>query len=353
MLFKAPDFWWLKKGFCSYGLAPIAYIYAYFSKRNFNKSKIKSVQLPVLCIGNYTLGGNGKTPLSIAMARKAKSLGLHPAIISRGYRGNYKAMHIVDVDVDSALLVGDEALLLAKHATTVVTKDRAIAAEFLRKLGYNFLILDDGFQSRKLYYDYAMIVLDANRGLGNKCIFPSGPLRAPLDLQLAYSDIVVNIGEKDIVESQTTTVQARLLSRIISTGPIKQGSLFGVELFSFCAIGDSNKFYNSIMQLGGNIIDRLAFADHHFFSALELNSIWLKAEAKNLQLITTQKDYMRLINNENLQKTWSAKCSYREFLESLIVLDIDIEFVDSKMPEKIIMQVLEKYKQRLGKSAQL
>lgn len=352
MTFKAPAFWWLKKGFWAYSLAPMAWIYAYFAQRNFNKRKIKAVQLPVLCIGNYTLGGNGKTPLSIAMAQKAKAAGLRPAIISRGYRGNYKAMHIVDANVDSALLVGDEALLLARHATTVVTKDRAKAAEFLQKNGYDFLILDDGFQSRMLYYDYAMIVLDANRGLGNQCVFPSGPLRAPMALQLAYSDIIVVIGEKATLGSSAATVQANLIPRIVNAGRIRQDSLQGIELFSFCAIGNSNKFCNSIMQLGGTIVEQLAFADHHFFSAIELNSIWLKANFKRLQLITTQKDYMRMINNENLQKTWLAKCSYTEFLDSLIVLDIDIEFADDSVAEKIIMQVLAKYKQRLNKSAQ-
>lgn len=350
MQFKSPSFWWTKKGLIAYLLLPLSIIYAYFARQNFNKKNIKLSPMPTLCIGNYTLGGSGKTPMAILLARQALSMGLRVAIISRGYGGSYKKMHVVDTELDCVTLVGDEALLLARHAKTIVTKNRAIAAEFLYSQGYDFLIMDDGFQSRQLYYDYALIALDAGRGLGNGFVFPSGPLRAPMATQSSYSDAVVAIGPADAPLGLNVTKLYRAVLKPIMKQAANNAShhLHDKDVFSFCAIGNAAKFHNSIVELGGNIKIQRVFADHYFFKPYELKEMIEIAKAENLSLATTQKDYVRLANNKPLQHNWSGPISYMEFLHNLIVLDVELVFAASYAAKNIINHTLEKHQQRLA-----
>ncbi len=151
--------------------------------------------LPVLCVGNFTLGGAGKTPAVIMLAKMLADGGGRPFCLSRGYGGSEAGPKLVDGRSDSAAQVGDEALLLARAAPTVVARDRVGGAELARAQGASVIILDDGLQNPSLAKDFTLAVIDARRGIGNACVFPAGPLRAPLDAQLARTDALLVVGE--------------------------------------------------------------------------------------------------------------------------------------------------------------
>ncbi|MDD9329018.1 MAG: tetraacyldisaccharide 4'-kinase, partial [Bartonella sp.] len=149
MYICSPRFWWKSKSFLRFLLAPIAGVYGYCARFCMEREPL-AINLPVLCVGNFTLGGTGKTPVVIAFAQVAKELGLIPGIVSRGYGGRIKRVHLVDVKCDNACDVGDESLLLARHAFVAISPDRYAAAQRLKEKGCNFILMDDGFQSRRL-----------------------------------------------------------------------------------------------------------------------------------------------------------------------------------------------------------
>ena len=164
-------------------LAPLGLIYGTITARRMAMEGAKA-GLPVLCVGNFTLGGAGKTPAVIMLARMLADGGGRPFCLSRGYGGTEAGPKLVDGRSDNAAQVGDEALLLAHAAPTVVAHDRVAGAEFARAQGASVIILDDGLQNPSLAKDFTLAVIDARRGIGNARVFPAGPLRAPLDAQL-------------------------------------------------------------------------------------------------------------------------------------------------------------------------
>lgn len=150
MVSEAPPFWWDKPDWRALSLAPAAWLYGAVAGRRLLKAEPPKISLPVLCVGNFTVGGAGKTPTAIAFSAGAKARGLNPGIVSRGYGGAYKGLHVVDPAHDSARYVGDEPLLLARHASVALCPDRLKAARYLQALGCDFIIMDDGFQSARL-----------------------------------------------------------------------------------------------------------------------------------------------------------------------------------------------------------
>ena len=178
MASEAPPFWWAPPDWRARALRPVSALYGLIAGQRMRRARRERIAAPVLCVGNLTVGGTGKTPLAIAMAQAAAGKGLKPGFLSRGYGGSISAPHLVDPDHDSARVVGDEPILLAAHAPVAVTPNRAAGARLLIEKGCNFLIMDDGFQSARIHIDYALLVVDAWRGLGNGHVIPGGPLRA-------------------------------------------------------------------------------------------------------------------------------------------------------------------------------
>ena len=289
--------------------------------------------MPVLCLGNFTLGGSGKTPLAIAVALRALERGLNPAIILRGYGGQVGASHFVSVH-DSARLVGDEALLLARVAPTVVGSDRTIGAKALEKEGHDFLILDDGFQSRKIHADYSLLLVDSWRGLGNEKVFPAGPLRAPLRIQLSYADAIVIIGEGEKGDKaiRYAARAAKTVDHIIFES-ISSMPVAGKKFLAFAGIGNPDKFYASIRKLGGDIVMERAFPDHHFLNAYDVQDLLQTAAEKNLTLATTAKDYMRCSTDLSLKKNLGED-KFIQFLKMLTIFDI--RFKDDNYCDRLI-----------------
>ncbi|MFK4824263.1 tetraacyldisaccharide 4'-kinase [Paenochrobactrum sp. BZR 588] len=335
---QAPSFWWQAPSWRSALLAPLACIYGMVAARNLTKRVGARIDVPVLCIGNYTVGGAGKTPTAIYFAELARDEGFIPGIVSRGFGGNYNGVHLVDPETDSAKLVGDEPLLLARHASVAVCSDRSHAAEFLKTRGCDFIIMDDGFQSARLYADYALLVVDASRGIGNGKIIPAGPLRAPLNVQMAKTDGILRIGTQNVADNLIK--QAHAAGKPIFDAVLQASSksdLANGQFLAFAGIGNPEKFFVSLRATGAVIGATREFADHHPFTPQDIAQLHDEAAANNLRLITTAKDYVRLASQPDID---------RSFVEKLSVLDVELSFTDKSAAKTIFSTVLQRFEAR-------
>lgn len=335
---EAPSFWWTNAGWQACVLAPVAAIYGAVARRRLVNAMPPKVGMPVLCIGNFTVGGAGKTPTAIVFAKSASARGLRPGVVTRGYGGSYSGLHLVDTFHDSASLTGDEPLLLARHATVVVSADRVAAAHHLASLGCDFIIMDDGFQSARLHVDFALLVVDAARGVGNGHVFPAGPLRAPLADQLHKADALLRIGAghgADVVVDQAYKAEKRVYDA--SLRPSSRMPVVGQRFLAFAGIGNPAKFFDSVAEFGGEVAATRSFADHHAYTLDEINALVTEANENNLRLITTAKDQVRLLTTPGLPEA---------FLQELAVLDVDLVFGQPDSEASIIDITIERFRVR-------
>jgi tetraacyldisaccharide 4'-kinase len=263
-----------------------------------------SVGVPILCVGNFTLGGAGKTPTVMMLARMLSDAGERPFCLSRGYGGDVEEPKLVDTGTDVAARVGDEPLLLARTAPTVVATDRTGGAEFARAHGAGLIIMDDGLQNSSLRKDFTLAVVDARRGIGNRCIFPAGPLRAPLAAQIAQSDALLVVGEgagaEDVVE-QARARALRIFRGHLAPDPAGPEALRGKKVLAFAGIGDPEKFFATAVEAGITVAERQAFGDHHRYTAEEAAELIMQAEHSGLALLTTEKDRARMTGERLLE----------------------------------------------------
>ncbi|MGB0934958.1 MAG: tetraacyldisaccharide 4'-kinase [Alphaproteobacteria bacterium] len=279
---KAPDFWYQPPSSWARILSPISDLYGMGVAISKAFARPKAVSAPVICLGNVTAGGTGKTPLAMALAKRIE--GAH--FLSRGYKGKLKGPLLVDPAVHTAQDVGDEPLLLAQVAPTWIGANRHAAAEKAIAAGAKVLIMDDGLQHETLIKDVSILVIDGARGLGNEHMIPAGPLREPLKdaLRKVAATIVVGVQspetKRQLQHWKTPLWQAHPIPVELPKGPVT----------AFAGIGNPDKFFAMLEQNGCTIAHRRAFPDHHAFTSQELT------ELANLgkPLVTTEKDYVRL-----------------------------------------------------------
>lgn len=299
---REPAFWWHRAGFTAGLLAPLGFVYGAIATKRM-ATKGASAGLPVLCVGNFTLGGAGKTPTVMMLARMFADAGERPFCLTRGYGGNIAGPKLVDAHKDVAAQVGDEALLLAHVAPTVVARDRVAGAAFARTQGASLIILDDGLQNSSLMKNFTLAVVDARRGVGNKCTFPAGPLRAPLAAQMAQTDGLLVVGDGTGADDVVTHARARDLPVFHSRLAPDPGGLValkGRSVLAFAGIGDPQKFFATAVEAGFSVAERRAFADHHRYTAEEAAELIMQAEHSGLALLTTEKDHARMAGEQLL-----------------------------------------------------
>jgi tetraacyldisaccharide 4'-kinase len=253
--------------------------------------------LPVLCVGNFTLGGAGKTPAVIMLAKMLTDAGARPFCLSRGYGGSETGPKLVDGRSDGAAQVGDEALLLARAAPTVVARDRVAGAEFARAQGASVIILDDGLQNPSLAKNFTLAVIDARRGIGNARVFPAGPLRAPLDAQLARTDALLVVGEGNAADGVAARLRAQsrpVFHARLVPDKTAVSALSGQNVLAFAGIGDPDKFFATARAAGIVVSRRRTFPDHHRYTPQDASELILRAEHSGLTLLTTEKDRARM-----------------------------------------------------------
>ena len=291
---RDPAFWWRPAGLTAGLLAPMAAAYGAIAARRMAAPGARA-KLPVVCVGNFTLGGAGKTPTVMALAKMLQEAGLRPCCLSRGYGGNVSGPKLVDAHADRAREVGDEALLLAQVAPTIVARDRVAGAQAAKAAGCSVVIMDDGLQNASLAKDFTLAVVDGRRGIGNGQVFPAGPLRAPLAAQLAQSDALLVVG--DVAGARDVIAAARNLPVLhgrLVPDPAAVAALQARKVLAFAGIGDPDKFFATVTAAGIALAQRRVFADHHRYTAEQAAELIMQAEHDGLALLTTAKDRARL-----------------------------------------------------------
>jgi tetraacyldisaccharide 4'-kinase len=280
-------------------LSPIAKIYQILVQWRLKQRPAYHAPIPVICVGNISLGGAGKTPVVQAMVTTLIEMGFEPAILLRGYGGYQKEPCQVDVSKHTANQVGDEALLHATKAPTWVSVNRAHGAKAIVESGLaNIIVLDDGLQNHALYYDLRLMVVDTSQNLGNGCLFPLGPLRETLAHALKRVNAVVQVGagERGFLLPHGFTVLRGAVNALAEPS--------ASQYLAFAGIGYPQKFYATLAQHGFNVVATKNFADHYVYNDATLQALQQQAKILQAQLITTQKDWVRL------PKVWQNIISY-------------------------------------------
>ncbi len=295
---RDPAFWWQPPGTAAALLSPVAKVYGAIAGSRLKKTG-HSVGIPVICIGNPTVGGSGKTPTALAVARLLIAAGRRPYFLTRGYGGELAGPVLVDTAVHRAYDVGDEPLLLARVAPTMVAADRVAGAQAIRAAGADVIVMDDGFQNPSLAKDLSILVVDGRRGLGNGKVFPAGPLRAPLEAQLDRAQAVLIIGEMSDDGGLTAAARSRSMPVFhgrLQPDPKALDAIAPHPVFAFAGIGDPEKFFATLRDARIDVRLRDAFPDHHPYRGSEILALMVRAEREGLILVTTEKDFMRLSN---------------------------------------------------------
>jgi tetraacyldisaccharide 4'-kinase len=352
-----PPSWWYEGQIplAAWGLLPVSALYGGLVERRFRIVSPYRSKLPVICVGNFTMGGAGKTPVALKLASLLRDAGRRPAFLTRGYGGSERGPHVIDSVADNADRVGDEPLLLARTAPTVVSRYRPAGARLLETLAVDTIIMDDGFQNPSLEKTFSLVVVDGGSGIGSGRVFPLGPLRAPLAFQAERADTILILGggkQKDRIiaalelEPQTCpgsppfprgereggrgrsaglpshqregeqnlrparpgrmgVLSPRSRNSCAGTAralpilegeivPLASNELPGRRFLAFCGIGRPMKFFDTLRQAGVTVVKTRGFPDHHPYMEADAISLLDEAEALDAGLLTTEKDHARL-----------------------------------------------------------
>ena len=283
-------------------LSPLGAIYGRMAERKMAGVAPYRSRLPVICIGNFTAGGGGKTPTAIAVAKVLKEAGERPSFLTRGYGGKTQGPVLV-AKGQSAAEVGDETLLLAAHAPTVVSADRAAGARLIEGTDATVIVMDDGFQNPQLAKDFSLIVVDAATGLGNGLVMPAGPLRAPLDKQMPRADALLLIGDggktAPLAKSFEAANKPVLKARMAPRGDARW--LGVLPVIGFAGIANPKKFYATLSQNGARLTGTRSFPDHHPYTERQAERLLRWAREWNAMLVTTEKDWVRLPDDDGTE----------------------------------------------------
>jgi tetraacyldisaccharide 4'-kinase len=324
--------WWYGpgSGWQTALLSPIGTLVGRIASRRIQSANPYRSALPVICAGNFTAGGSGKTPLSLFIAKLVAEEDREPWFLSRGYGGRLEGPVRVTAARHTARDVGDEPLLLARSAPTVVSRDRRKGAEAIEGMAAKraVIIMDDGLQNPALAKDLVIALVDAKRGFGNGLVIPAGPLRAPLDVQTALANLIVLTGG-DAAGDRSVVDQLKAMSRapIISaqTRADDNGAKFrGRRVIAFAGIANPDRFFATLASLGADIIARRAFADHHMFSEAEARDLMEAAERGGAVLVTTEKDIARLSGAAGARATLKERAETVAIRTSLEGEDLDV-----------------------------
>ena len=289
---RAPEFWTSQSAGAkalSALLAPVGMLYGLSVRARLRGAQPFRPEARVVCIGNLTAGGSGKTPIAIAMGRVLAARGKKIIFLSRGYGGRLRGPLCVDSARHSASDVGDEPLLLAAHGTVIVARDRAAGARLADTLGAEIILMDDGFQNFQIAKDLSFVVVDAESGFQNGRLIPAGPLRETAAQGLARADGIVLVGDG---RPPLPPFPGPILSAHIM--PSAPEALRGRNVLAFAGIGRPQKFFHMLRRMGAEIVAQQSFPDHHRYSAFELSLLKATAEKAHALLVTTEKDFVRL-----------------------------------------------------------
>jgi tetraacyldisaccharide 4'-kinase len=301
---REPSFWWHERRSAALALAPLAAAYGAVAQARLSR-RGRDVAVPVICIGNLTVGGAGKTPTALATAQILKATGELPMFLTRGYGGSLAGPIAVDPAGHRASEVGDEPLLLANTAATTVARDRVAGANFSIARGATVIVMDDGFQNPALRKDLSMLVVDGARAIGNGHVIPAGPLRAPLGAQLRRAQALVLIGAAARAEAVVADARKRGIAVFrakLRPDPQFVAALGRGRVLAFAGIGDPDKFFATLADAGIAVASTRAFPDHHRYTQAEARALCEEADREGHVLVTTEKDLARLRGDDSVSE---------------------------------------------------
>jgi tetraacyldisaccharide 4'-kinase len=284
---KAPDFW-ARRGLAARLLSPLGRITAALTARRLNQPAFVP-GIKIICVGNVGVGGAGKTTVVLDLLARLPG---QKFALTRGYGGRLAGPVLVDPALHTARDVGDEALLLARAAPTVVSRDRAAGARLALAEEASVIVMDDGLQNPSLDKTLSLLVIDGGYGFGNGLLLPAGPLREPLAAAAARVQAAVLIGEDETGALRDLPVNLPVLRA--SLVPHCAASLAQRPVIAFAGIGRPEKFFASVEALGADIIATHPFPDHHRYTAADTTRLLNEAAAHGARLVTTAKDYVKL-----------------------------------------------------------
>ncbi len=318
---QAPKFWQNKNSKRAKILNPLGRIYTFFVQRRLRKNHPYQAQMPVICVGNLSVGGVGKTPVCLALGQFLRNKGQKFYYLNHGYKARQQSV-LVDVHMHTAVDVGDEALLLALQAPTIVDSMRARGAQLAEKLKAQLLIMDDGFQNPSLVKTLSFVVVDGFLGFGNERVLPAGPLREPVLSGLKRADAVILVGDdtwgvRDYLKSyglDIPVLTGRFMQDEAVLNELKQKSVG-----AFAGIGHPNKFFEMLTKNGIDLKATRCFPDHYFYTRFDIDE--LKKEYPNLIWATTTKDWVKIpeqVRTNIVAITGRFKFDNEEMLEDLL-----------------------------------
>ncbi|MBR0991891.1 tetraacyldisaccharide 4'-kinase [Bradyrhizobium japonicum] len=332
---REPAFWYRPRSFPSYALWPLGALYGAIAERRMLRQGADA-GIPVICVGNYHVGGAGKTPTVLALTRLLRELGETPVVLSRGYGGRLTGPVMVDRTRHTAADIGDEPLMMARDVPVAVARDRLDGVALAKSQGATVILMDDGFQNPRLLKDASLIVIDSERGLGNGRVFPAGPLRAPLKAQLARTDALVLIGDGHAADDVASALAGRdkpELRARLKPDAASLAQLFGQRVFAFAGIGDPERFFRTLRVSGIDVARTRPFADHHMFSRDEIAALAADAGREQLTLVTTEKDLARLRGREGVP-------------DGIVPFAVQLEFDDPARLRQLVSDHLYKARER-------
>ena len=274
---------------------------------------------PVICVGNFVVGGQGKTPFVRYLRSVLEDVDKKTVVISNGYGGKMKSPKII-TEIDKSIDCGDEALLHAKDGITVVSKNRVDALEVLDKSHFDLILLDDGFQDPSIHKDLNIVIVDTSKGIGNNLLIPFGPMRESLDFALKKTDIVILINSINQNHQSISNV-LKIWKGLVLNAEYETyiDEDINEEIIAFSGISNPDKFTYGLKSIGAKVNKHFIFSDHENISEDDAKEIFEYSKFKNLRIVTTEKDLVKLKE--------SKKDSYREKLYlSSILAKVRIRF---------------------------
>jgi tetraacyldisaccharide 4'-kinase len=315
---KAPQFWYEPNTWKATFLHPLGYFYNLLTLLRGKLAKPQSYSCLTICIGNLNVGGTGKTPTTIALAQHFLKKGLQVHVVSRGYKGKFQGTFLVDPQKHKSDEVGDEPLLMSEFTSVWVSNKRKNGIAAAENAGAQIVLLDDGFQDPSFHKDFSLIVVDGEKGFGNKKCMPAGPLRENIVQGFKRADALVIVGQR-IYKFDTFPTHLKIIHSTLK--PIETGMNWKEgKYLAFAGIADPSKFFKTLRSLGANLIDCVALSDHQNLDGQVLKRLERKANSAHAQLVTTEKDAVRLSNT---------------FRKKVLSLPVRIEFDDKNELENL------------------
>ena len=341
---REPQFWHKTNGIgtslMAWMLTPFAALYAMLVVGRIRLTEPQRTRLPLICVGNFTLGGAGKTPTTIYIAQRLVELGAHPAILLRGFGGSHSRTAMRVMPHHHSNQVGDEAVMLAQYFPTYIGRNRAQSAALAQGEGADILIKDDGFQNPHLVHNYNLLVIDAASGLGNGRVFPAGPLREPLRHAWQRVDAILLIAD-DTAPHPSLAMLAPNLPYF--HGRLTSNTQMPRRAFAFCGIGRPQKFI-APLERAGVLVGKRIFADHHAYSENDARAILDAAQAANATPITSAKDMARLQN-------MPAKTARATLANTASVIDIALTIEEAETLDVQLKKLIRDHEHRINMAA--